>query len=267
MGDAAKQPTDANALLKTHLSDQRLLPYMDATFNDEEKAVELYIWDRRLGTAFFHDLSVLEIALRNALDRALTSRYGPDWFRMSSALFDQRTYNQIAEAWERLPAKYRNGARGDGKIRGRLIASCMFGTWTSALDAGGAAGPAIGPCTIANHDDVWTRDVLLSAFPAARKIAGSEREQLTRHWVYQQVREVHVLRNRVAHHESLINGYPIPGTGSENSTPVRRKADEGARACDQLAKMIDTKLAEFIDTNSEVNVVLGLDPRKGWGFL
>jgi hypothetical protein len=27
----------------------------------------------------------------------------------------------------------------------------------------------------ANHDNVWTRELLLSAFPAARKIAGGER--------------------------------------------------------------------------------------------
>jgi hypothetical protein len=65
-----------SGLLKTHISEQRLLPYMEATFSDEGKAVELYIWDRQLATAFFHDLSVLEVALRNAVDRALTKLYG-----------------------------------------------------------------------------------------------------------------------------------------------------------------------------------------------
>lgn len=239
---------------------------MEATFDDEGKAVELYVWDRRLATAFFHDLSVLEVALRNAVDRALTKQYGSEWFRVSSALFDKRTYQQIAEAWERLPAKFRNAGPKDGKIRGRLIASCMFGTWVSVLDIGGATGTA-GPCAMANHDNVWTRELLLSAFPAARKLAGGEREQLNRHWVHQQVREVHVLRNRVAHHESLINGYPVPGTGGEHSPPARRTPRDGADACIRLAKMIDEDLAEFIADNSEIDGVLDVDPRPGWGFV
>jgi hypothetical protein len=112
-----------------------------------------------------------------------------------------------------------------------------------------------------------TRELLLSAFPAARKIAGGEREQLTRHWVHQQVREVHILRNRVAHHESLINGYPVPGTGGEDSHPVRRTPRDGADACVRLAKMIDEDLAQFIADNSEVDRVLDVDPRPGRGFV
>jgi hypothetical protein len=251
--------------VRAHVSDQRLLPYMEATFNDAEKAVELYLWDRRLSTAIFHDISVLEVALRNALDRALTEQYGPEWFRLSSALFDQRTYSRIAAAWERLPARFHDAAPGDGRIRGRLLASCMFGTWVSALDAGGKTG-VDGPCAWSNHDVVWIRSVLLSAFPGAGKIAGAMRRQLTRPWVHQQVREVHILRNRVAHHESLINGYPDPGTGGKTSAPDRRTVQDGAQACRRLGQMIDTTLAALIETHSHIEDVLAADPRTGWGF-
>lgn len=247
MSDAPQSQTGPTQTVQAHVSNQRLVPYMAATFNDAEKAVELYLWDRRLATAIFHDISVLEVALRNALDRALTQQYGPEWFRLSSALFDQRTYSQIADAWERLPARFRDATPGDGKIRGRLLASCMFGTWVSALDAGGKTG-VDGPCAWSSHDFVWTRSVLLSAFPGAGKIAGSMREQLTRPWAHQQVREVHILRNRVAHHESLINGYPVPGTGDKTSAPERRTVQDGAQACRRLGQMIDTALAALIET-------------------
>ena len=145
MSDAPGQSMPVGGHLRQHVSDQRLLPYMDATFHDADKAVELYLWDRDLATAFFHDLSVLEVALRNTMDRALARRYGDEWFRMCSALFDRRTYDQIADACERLPSRSLNAAPADGKIRGRLIASCMFGTWVSALDAGGRTGAAAGP--------------------------------------------------------------------------------------------------------------------------
>lgn len=265
MSDTPQSPTARTQTVQTHISGQRLLPYMDETFNDAEKAVELYLWDRRLATAVFHDISVLEVALRNALDRALTQQYGPEWFRLSSALFDQRTYLQIADAWERLPARFRDAAPGDGKIRGRLLASCMFGTWVSALDAGGKTG-VDGPCAWSNHDIVWTRSMLLSAFPGAGKIAGAMRTQLTRPWVHQQVREVHILRNRVAHHESLINGYPVPGTGDKGSAAERRNIRAGSHACRLLGQMLDATLATLIEEHSQIEAVLTADPRTDWGF-
>lgn len=265
VSDTPSSQTGQTLTVRAHVSEQRLLPYMDATFNDAEKAVELYLWDRRLATAIFHDLSVLEVALRNALDRALTQEHGSEWFRLSSALFDQRTYSQIADAWERLPARFRDAAPGDGRIRGRLLASCMFGTWVSALDAGGKTG-VDGPCAWSNHDVVWTRGVLLLAFPGAGKIAGTMRTQLTRPWVHQQVREVHILRNRVAHHESLINGYPVPGTGGKTSAPDRRTVQEGTQAGRRLGQMIDIALADLIENHSQVDDVLAIDPRIGWGF-
>lgn len=110
------------------------------------------------------------------------------------------------------------------------------------------------------------RSALLLAFPGAGKIAGTMRAQLTRAWVHQQVREVHILRNRVAHHESLINGYPVPGTGGTTSAPERRTVQDGAQACRQLGKMIDTALATLIETHSHIEDVLATDPRSGWGF-
>jgi len=249
-----------------HVSKQRLEPYLDATFNDELKALQLYAWGRKLSAAMFHDISVLEVALRNALDRVLVGAYGEDWFRLSAVLFDSRTYEQLTRAWEGLPAKFFATQKGDGKIRGRLIASCMFGTWKAMLDAGGSTG-IDGPCARVDHDDVWTRERLVAAFPGAVQGARAERAHFDRAWVHTQIREVHVLRNRVAHHESLVKGYPIPGTGSTDEPPERRTAQQGADACMRLAQMIDRDLAAFLKDTSEVDQLLTDDPRRGWGFL
>ena len=53
-----------------HISLDRLRPFMKETYNDPEKAVQLYVWDRKLSTAFFYDISILEVSLRNAIDHA-----------------------------------------------------------------------------------------------------------------------------------------------------------------------------------------------------
>lgn len=266
MNATAMTPEQRTETVQRHVTEQRLAPYMNATFNDVEKAVELYLWDRRLSSAFFHDISMLEVALRNTLDQAMVDRFGQEWFRISASLFDQRTYSQIADAWDRLPSRFHEAPLGDKRIRGRLVASCMFGTWVSALDAGGKTG-LDGPCATVNHDDVWTRGTLLKAFPGARKIAGGLREQLTRQWIHHQVREVHILRNRLAHHESLINGYPNPGTGGKDAKPERRTVEDGVTACRRLSHMIDSSLNTLIGESSDLDDVLAADPRPGWGFV
>ncbi|MCF8607614.1 hypothetical protein L5I01_30085 [Gordonia sp. HY442] len=248
---------------KRHVSDQRLKPYMDATYDDEEKAMILYVWGRKLSASIFHDVSILEVALHNALDRALVGQYGKEWFRLR--LFDKRAFDQIVTAWESLPAPFRDAKPGDGKIRGRLLAGCMFGTWSALLDAGGASGlPA--PCAKVDHDLVWDRSTLLVAFPGARKLAGSERARLDRDWVHRQVKEVHVLRDRIAHHESLVNGYPIPGTGQQNRPPERRTLEDGITACTRLAEMLDQDLAGFLAEASDTRALYDADPRHSWGF-
>lgn len=257
---------EVRGLQVKHVSEQRLATYLDATYMDQDKALELYAWGRQLSAAFFHDISVLEVSLRNALDHALTTRYGENWFRLSATLFDQRSYRQISEAWDRLPSKFHTHALTDGKIRGRLLASCMFGTWVSILDAGGTTGLE-GPCDRANHDEIWTREALINAFPGANKEAGSAaRTKLDRAWVHEQVREVHILRNRIAHHESLVAGYPIPGTNDEDTKPIRRTAQEGSDACMRLARMIDKDLENFLNSSTKVEEILRSDPRTGWGF-
>ncbi len=251
-------PQQRTATIRAQVTDQRLAPYLAEAFDDYDMAVGLYLWDRRLSSALFHDIAVIEVALRNAVDRALTDDYGPQWF--TRRLFDDRTYTQIADAWARLPARHRALHADDRRTRGRLLASCMFGTWTSALDAGGVTGLPQPAHTI-DHDIIWTRPALLRAFPGAAAIAGTQRAQLTRTWVHDHVRDVGLLRNRIAHHESLINGYPVPGTGSTTTPPTRHTIDHGLTACQTLAKMIDRDLATLIAQESTVTTVLAADPR------
>ncbi len=266
MGDNGDNDAATAAELSVdHISEQRLRPYAAATSGDTAKAVQLYAWGRKLSAAFFHDIAVLEVALRNSIDRALSATYTDEWFRLSAALFDARTYGQLAAAWDGLPGRFLTAHHSSGTIKGRLIAGCMFGTWVSMLDAGGSTG-LDGPCARADHDLVWTRDLLLTAFPGAGPLARKERAELNRAWVHRQVREVHTLRNRVAHHESLINGYPIPGTGGGSVPPERRTASEGTAACLKLAGMIDRNLADFLQRSSTVARTLDGDPRIGWGF-
>lgn len=225
-------------------------------YNDPEKAVQLYVWDRKLSTAFFYDISILEVSLRNAIDHALCTQYGPNWY-LGAVRFDERTSNLLSDAWSRLPAKYTQENRTGNRIRGRLITSCMFGTWAYMLDAGGNSGLRP-PLDYVDHSQIWTRQLLISAFPGAKKAAGHEGKELDRSWVHEQIFVVHQIRNRIAHHESLIQGIPLPGRNHRLTT------EEALAACRLLASMIDSELRTFLDQESDVTRLLAADPRKQW---
>lgn len=44
---------EVRGLQVKHVSEQRLATYLDATYMDQDKALELYAWGRQLSAAFF----------------------------------------------------------------------------------------------------------------------------------------------------------------------------------------------------------------------
>lgn len=72
----------------------------------------------------------------------------------------------------------------------------------------------------------------------------------TRSWVHSVCKNINDLRNRVAHHEPLINGFPLNGQNR------RMSAAEGHEEIRSLTRMIDRKLATWLDNNSTVQSIL-----------
>lgn len=252
---------DATSTSKTlsvqHVSEQRLKPYLEYSYDDQQIAMLLYELDRRLSAEIFYEIGILEVALHNAVDRYLTSVYGYAWVSNLALPIDQRTTENFHEAWDSLPAdRRRENMEVNGKLKGRVLAASMFRTWPNLFDKGGPSGhPA--PRDRADHDLIWTEQALKSVLPGAARIAGRAGAKSDREWTHRQIKEVHVLRNRIAHHESLIDGYPLPGQEpTENSNPVKRSATESLNACRTLAKMIDANLARFLSENSAAENLL-----------
>ncbi len=62
-------------------SADRMWRYMAAHPNDEAKALLHYQCNVEISEAFYPCLSTLEVALRNAVNRELTTLFGvPDWY-------------------------------------------------------------------------------------------------------------------------------------------------------------------------------------------
>lgn len=232
---------------KEWISEERFRPYLERMFHAEEAALELYLVDRKLASAFFRDIAFIEVALRNAINRLLAEKFGSDWYARAEVGFDARVRGNISEAWDSLPRRYtaQQVVRG-ATLGSRIVAASMFRTWTNMLDKGGGTGLAA-PFERADHDQIWDSAALLEVFPGARQLARAQdpnfsSQGLTREWVYHKVLPVRKIRNRVAHHEPLVlSGVPITGTNH------RLSPRESFNAYMDLAAMLDRDLASFLE--------------------
>lgn len=66
---------------KNIVSSERLQRYLDACDGDQEKTLDLYRANVRVSLEMFAIVGAFEIALRNAIDKVMTSNYGADWLR------------------------------------------------------------------------------------------------------------------------------------------------------------------------------------------
>ncbi|ERS51681.1 MULTISPECIES: Abi family protein [Corynebacterium] len=240
---------------KEWLSENRLEPYLTKTGGSTDKAFELYELDRHLSASLFHEIAFIEVALRNSVSGYLSSEYGDDWYCKLEMGFDKRVRDNITEAWNSLPTDFTKNTERSKRLGGRVIAASMFRTWTNILDTGGSTGlPA--PFNNADHDRIWSRQALISVFPGANSVARKKDPEfsthgLTRKWVHSKILEIKKIRNRVAHHESVVlRGIPVTGTDT------RLRPRECHEACQDVAAMLDRDLASYLTENLPTTAIL-----------
>lgn len=228
------------AALDRSITPTRFGTFRQAAGGDQDLARDLYAWDRRLATAFLHDLGMLEVALRNAMHEQLAARFGEEWYRNMAVPLDDAATRALKRAWSQC---------GSDRTPGRIVAQCTFGFWRGLLEKGGYIGdePRRQRC---NYEEGLWRPALHKAFPRARIVAKADGRPSNRAYVLDVVSRLNALRNRVAHHEPLINGYPLSGQGQ------RRTPSEGYADCQRLADMIDRDLLSVLDATSEVPTLL-----------
>jgi hypothetical protein len=250
------------------ISAPRFATFERAAGGDSDLARDLYIWNRDLSVAFLADIAILEVALRNAIHDAATAAWGTHWYSDPAVVLDDRSSRQLSSAWGHLHDNVKQRAQ-DADVPGRLVAQCMFGFWTNLLDAGGHLGKP--PRRVSTDYDALWHAALKHAFPGGRIEARHERRRIladptsdpaaaqeitfTRRWVHGVCKNINELRNRVAHHEPLIDGLPLNGQSR------RMSSDEAHRQCLMLARMLDRDLAAWLSTNSAVPAVLARRPR------
>lgn len=159
------------------VSDDRFASFRAVAGGDFRRALATYRWHVELSMAMFGLVHEFEVLIRNTIDRELgagqvQAPIGMTWL-MDFELLQPWAVKQVVGAVERLQ-------RGVPITRGRVVAGLSFGFWASLFGR--------------RYEELW-RMRLHRAFPCA--VEG-------RDGVARRMRELQMVRNRSAHHDSLL---------------------------------------------------------------
>jgi hypothetical protein len=234
--------------LRRTIPPARLSRYEDAVAGTAVDALDLYAWNRSVSLALFDDIATLEVAMRSAMAASLRATYGDRWFARDD-LFDDDTESAIVAAWRQggLTALEREDASPD-LIHGKLVASFMYGFWVKLLGRGefSRKNPPFKQRRI--YDTTLWRPALSSAFSG---VAGDRRSD-----VQSAAKKVQYVRNRIAHHEHVIWGVPIPDRRDADGRVLRLDVAAAHDVVVELAGFLDAELATWLIEQTDVHALL-----------
>ncbi len=158
------------AALGDSFSAERLRTYLRLASGSHSDAMSMYARNVALASAFYGPLQTLEVALRNAVNNILTDSHGDFWFDDSTLL----KKNELKSG--------KRAIQGAGKhlTAGRVVAELNFGFWVALFAKGYEAR-------------LWRTNLHRLFEP-----------QPNRHELHGQLDRLRTLRNRVAHHEPIL---------------------------------------------------------------
>lgn len=219
------------------LTPGRFAKYLRAAGGDPQLGLALYEWNSEIASAFLRDLGHLEVAVRNAYDRALLTHpavlHG-EWLTGQScdALFpphigsDKNGQPQDKNATPRANVKVARKHSGfDQSVvpRGKAVAELMFGFWSYLTD------------------DLHEKSLWVPALHTAY-LPGADRSRL--HASLSALRD---FRNRVAHHESVFD----------------RQPENHRRHIVFVARHLSPELHQHLAQHSRLPAILAARPRLG----
>lgn len=188
------------------LGQARLATYLQAAGGDVDRAADLYLWATELSGALHAQISFVEIAVRNAIDPQLATwnsaqgpDFGPDWTRafgaapllytlLKSELRSARTWAQ-----KDVDQRHRDHPRHATAVtHDDVVAQLTFGAWVKVIR------PLSNTESDDRHRQLW-HEALHRAFP---QTTGTDADRVA---IGRQLETLRKLRNRVAHHDNLLN--------------------------------------------------------------
>lgn len=195
---------------KKFISEPRIKVYAEA-IGSEEKTLELYQWAVELEGAFHATLSFAEIALRNSIDQQLqiwnSQHFAEDWTTKDNTREEIKKILGKSVGTARSHAakelKFKNSGADIQPTHDDILAQLTFGNLSYIfIDPLGVDDPSR-----KSYRDVLWNECLKHAFPDTGKPVGKRICELDdgRLKVGRALEHLRQLRNRIAHHDNLLN--------------------------------------------------------------
>ncbi|KQM98017.1 hypothetical protein [Sphingomonas sp. Leaf25] len=155
-----------------------MAPFLKFALGDQTRAVRLHAWNNNVGAAFHRPLELVEVAIRNRIDKALTVEFGTHWWHAPKFLAQasQVTIAALDEASKHAEAKGRDG-------HADVVAEITFGAWVAILRP--------------RYFDLIWRHHASQVFPGHRRLPFRS--------IAQTIDGLLKLRNAIGHHEPLLD--------------------------------------------------------------
>ncbi len=125
-------------------------------------------------------LSVLEIALRNSLDRYLSKNISDNWYE--NDFLTQDSKKKVQQAKDLL---FR---RGETQIKDKIIAELSFGFWVNLFKK--------------PYEKNMRINDLKAIFP---NLPSKNKQNINRQIIFNKLNHIRIFRNRIFHHEKVLN--------------------------------------------------------------
>lgn len=187
--------------ITTTLSPARMATFQVApNFTPGTDIAEKYSWHALTSGAFFVSLHMCEVAVRNAIDAALTLTYGPDW--PWQAVFVNGLPNPAGPNFKPKDELIRARTKFALGSTGKVVAELKFAFWCHMLTR-----------RYQNHIwDPYLRTVFPD-LPTPYTARGARKE------IHDQLDSLRRFRNRIAHHEPIL-AEPLPNRKKSIQTLV-----------------------------------------------
>jgi len=195
-----------NYQIEEAISAPRLNTYRSLASSDDH-AWALYRWNIDLAAEVAPIAADLEVTLRNTIHDRLTDHFDRgDWWAANSLLLDDVTAKMLTDVVRKHQKQITKGTGGPGKV----IADTTLGVWVLLLGRGGnsALGRAI------DYETKLWRPTLRFGFSKGTLTRSGRERRPTRAEVHKRAALFQRLRNRVAHHEPILNGIQTPGSNT-----------------------------------------------------
>ncbi|PRD40557.1 hypothetical protein C5748_26340 [Phyllobacterium phragmitis] len=163
--------------IRASISEPRFATYLSKGGNHEAYALALYLYNARLAKAFLYPLNVVEVTLRNAVDEVLVATFQQNWHQTEAFRSDTLTVEGLATLNKAIQRA------GPNASRDQVIATLTFDFWSNLFRS--------------DYGSLWRTNVN-RAFPHLRH--GESRQD-----IQNLVKAINAFRNRVAHHEPVLD--------------------------------------------------------------